>query len=289
MSAALAQIGAFPVLNPVLGRIRRHPLVSLFLLAYGFTWLGAVPFALGAWPVPMFPFGPLVAAFIVAAACGGWPSTKSLLRRMIQWRVAPRWYAFALVVPAGVTLCAAYVNVLAFGAADPTTAILGALPGVVPGFALMMLNPLQGSLGEEPAWRGLALPRLLSSRSPLVASLMLAVLVAGWHAPLFATGIYTNAWLHILFIVTTTVLYTLVHNGSGGSVLLAMAFHTGWNLMPEVMLYPSFTGAELHQALTLFTVGGITVSVLATIVAWRWLTGHRASETLAAAPGSVTV
>jgi membrane protease YdiL (CAAX protease family) len=43
--------------------------------------------------------------------------------------------------------------------------------------------------------------------------------------------------LHILFIVTSTVLYTLLHRGAGGSVLVAMVFHTGWNLMPEVVLF----------------------------------------------------
>src|SRR5207248_8467929 len=88
---------------------------------------------------------------------------------------------------------------------DPTTSILAALPSLLPGFALMMLNPLQGTLGEEPAWRGFALPRLLSNRSPLIASLLLGILVAGWHVPLFATGLYADAWLRILFIVTTTV------------------------------------------------------------------------------------
>ena len=172
----------------------------------------------------MFPFGPLVAALIVAPICGGWTELRSLLLRMVQWRVAPRWYAFALLLPAGVALAAAYGNVLAFGASNPTSAILAALPGLVPAFALMMLNPLQGSLGEEPGWRGFALPRLLSYRSPLVASLLLGVVWAGWHAPLFATGFYAIGWPHILFLVTTTILFTLLHHGSGGSVLLAMVF-----------------------------------------------------------------
>ena len=262
--------------------IRRHPVLSLFVLAYGIAWLGAVPFALGAWPVPIFPFGPLVAAFIIAAACGGWTGIKGLLLRMVQWRVAPRWYAFALLVPAGVALAAAYTNVLAFGAADPTISILAALPSLLPGFALMMLNPLQGSLGEEPAWRGVALPRLLANRSPFAASLLLGVAWAGWHAPLFATGLYANAWLHILFLITSTVLFTLLHRGSGGSLLLAMVFHTGWNLMPEVLLYSPFAGADFERAFTLFLGGGIVVSVVATLLAWRWLTAQQPSGTVAA-------
>jgi membrane protease YdiL (CAAX protease family) len=107
-----------------------------------------------------------------------------------------------------------------------------------------------------------ALPRMLANRLPLVASPLLGILWAGLHAPLFCNRAVCKCWLHILFIVTTTVRYTLMHNGSGGSVLLAMAFHTGWNLIPGVIPYPSSTGAELQQAFTLFLVGGIAVSMV---------------------------
>ena len=269
--------------------IRRHPLVSFFVLAYGIAWLGAIPFALGAFPVPFFPFGPLVAALIVGAASGGRAGTRELLRSMLQWRVAPRWYAFALLVPLAVTLGAAYGSVLAFGAADPTASILAALPSFLPGFALMMLNPLQGSMGEELGWRGVALPRLLAGRSPLLASLLLGALWAGWHAPLFVTGIYANPWPHILFLVTSTVLFTLLYIGARGSVLLAMVFHTGWNLAPEVVLLPSFAGAELQQALALYLIIGVAVSVLATGLAWPRLTGARPAAIVSPAPAPSVV
>jgi len=78
-----------------------------FVLALGISWLGAIPFMLGVWPVPLFPFGPLLAALIVAAATG---STRSLLRRMLQWRASPKWYAFALITPFAITLGVAYIN-----------------------------------------------------------------------------------------------------------------------------------------------------------------------------------
>jgi hypothetical protein len=90
-----------------------------------------------------------------------------------------------------------------------------------------------------------------------------------------------------VFIVSTTVLYTLIHNGTGGSVLLAMVFHTSWNLMPEIVLFSSFQGAPLQQAFTLYTVGGIAVSMLVTILAWRRLTRTQPSATIAAVPAPV--
>jgi uncharacterized protein len=251
--------------------IAQHPLLAFFVVAYGISWLGAIPYALGAWPVPFFPFGPLVAALIVTAVTGGWTDTRTLLLRMLQWRVGVRWYAFALLVPAAVSLGAAYGNVV-LGAADPTAAIAAALPGVVPLFALAMVFPLQGTMGEEPGWRGFAMPRLLPDRSPLATSLGLGVLWAGWHAPLFVSGVYGEAWpLHILSIISLTVLFTLLYLGTGGSVLLAMVFHTAWNVSAEILL-SAFAGADVARALTLYLVGGIAVALIATLVAWPRLT-----------------
>jgi membrane protease YdiL (CAAX protease family) len=143
------------------------------------SWLALIPRTLGLFPVPLFAFGPLLAALVVAAVCGGRRGTMDLLARMVQWRAAPRWYAYALLLPVAVALGAAVINVSVFGAPDPTNAILAALPSAAPGFLLLLLSPLSGSMGEEPGWRGFALPRLLSLRSPLVASLVLGVLAAG--------------------------------------------------------------------------------------------------------------
>jgi membrane protease YdiL (CAAX protease family) len=50
-------------------------------------------------------------------------------------------------------------------------------------FAVRLINPLDGPMGEEPGWRGFALPGLQASRSPLVAALILAPLIAVWHLP----------------------------------------------------------------------------------------------------------
>jgi hypothetical protein len=75
---------------------RRRPLATFFVLAYGLTWLAAVPYALGAFPVPLLPCGPALAALVVTPLVGGWPATAALLRRLVQWRAGwrrhrPRW------------------------------------------------------------------------------------------------------------------------------------------------------------------------------------------------------
>jgi membrane protease YdiL (CAAX protease family) len=251
--------------------VARRPLVTFFILAYALSWLGAVPYALGVFPIPIFPFGPFLAALIVAPLVGGWPALTALLQRMVQWRAGLRWYALALLLPTAVAVAVAVATVW-LGAPAPSTAfLLGQAPAAVPIFAGLLLSPFSGALGEEPGWRGIALPRLLASRSPLAASLLLGALVAGWHAPLFATGLYSQVGVRVAFIVTTTVLYTLLFQGTGGSVLLAMLFHTAWNAAPEI-LFPAFADADLERALVLFNLFGIVVAIGAALLAWRRLT-----------------
>src|SRR5215207_544295 len=159
------------------GVIQRHPLVTFFVLSCGLAWVAVIPYMLGALPSPMIPSGPLIAALIVTAAIGGWQATRTLLLRMLQWRVGARWYAFAILLPLLVAVAAALVNVQ-LGAANPTAAVLANLPRFVLIFLVQLLFPLAGGLGEELGWRGFALPRLLSGRSPLASALVLGVLVA---------------------------------------------------------------------------------------------------------------
>jgi hypothetical protein len=60
--------------------VRRHPLITFFLLTYAIAW-GFLPFgSFGA-------FGPLVAALIVIPITQGWAGLQDLGGRMIRWRV----------------------------------------------------------------------------------------------------------------------------------------------------------------------------------------------------------
>jgi membrane protease YdiL (CAAX protease family) len=189
---------------------------------------------------------------------------------MVQWRAGLQWYAMALLLPVAVTVAAVYANVWLGAPLPSADFLLTQLPNVVPVFAFLLLSPFSGSLGEEPGWRGFALPRLLVGRSPLLASLILGVLVAVWHAPLFLTGMYGQVGVRVLFIVTTTILYTLLFKATGGSVLLAMLFHTGWNAAPELLI-PAFSGADVERFVVVYALIGILVAVGAALIAARQL------------------
>ena len=98
-------------------------------------------------------------------------------------------------------------------------------------FALRLVNPTDGALGEEPGWRGFAQPALQGSGdSPLQSTAILAVLVAGWHVPLFfleAGGVQPSEVVNALVTtVAVTFWYAWLFNRTGGSVLLVLIAHS---------------------------------------------------------------
>ena len=105
---------------------------------------------------------------------------------MTRWRVGWLWWVVALTPPPAMVLAAAVLNTAA-GAPAPALTQL-ALGDLALLFGLYLINPLGGALGEEPGWRGYALPGLQVDRSPIAAALILGVLVAGWHLPLVLFG-----------------------------------------------------------------------------------------------------
>ena len=101
--------------------IRRHPLVSFFVLACALSWWPWIPYAFGLLPTPIVGW-PFLAAFMVLAVTEGKSGVVGLLRRMVRWRVGLRWYAVALLLPVAVTLTAAALNVLVLGARPSSSA-----------------------------------------------------------------------------------------------------------------------------------------------------------------------
>ena len=207
--------------------VRRHPLITFFVLTYAISWVGLPLYAAGVWPIPFLATGPLIAALIVIPLTQGRAGLRELGSRMIRWQVGWIWWALAIGLPLGVHLVTAGLNVAA-GAGVPSLAF-GSVTTFLLMFAVRMVNPLDGPLGEEPGWRGFALPGLQSTLSPLVSTLILAVLITGWHLPLF---FLEEGGLQPSFIVTAllstvavTFWYNWLFNRTGGSVLMTLVAH----------------------------------------------------------------
>ena len=197
--------------------VKRHPLPLFFVLAYALSWW-ALPFGV------FLPFGPLLASLIVTALVDGRKGLRALGKRLIMWRIGWRWYPIAVGLPLVVIFTAVGLNIAA-GAPASAFHKLDAWYILVLLFAIRLINPLDGPGGEELGWRGFALTRLQTSRSPLRATLILGVLVTGWHVPLVFLASEKLAPILLLATFAVTFVYTWIYNRTGGSVLATLIAH----------------------------------------------------------------
>src|SRR5215217_9711471 len=202
--------------------VRRHPIITFFVLTYAIGW-GLIPF----WT---FQAGsPFIAALIVIPLTQGVAGLKELGLRMIRWRVRWYWWAAAIGLPLAVVGLVVVLNV-ALGASAPSMVQYSSISTILLVFAFRLVNPGDGALGEEPGWRGFALPGLQGSGySPLVSTLILGVLVTVWHVPLlFLEKGLLRPFIIVGFLLGTmaiTFWYTWLFNRTGGSVLMTLMSH----------------------------------------------------------------
>jgi uncharacterized protein len=211
------------MMSSVSSVVRRHPIITFFVLSYAISWA-----FLPVESVRFLPSGPLFAALIVIPITQGLSGLKELGLRMIRWRVRWYWYAAAIGVPLAVHLAVVGLNVAA-GAGVPSVSFTS-LTTFLMVFAVRMVNPADGPLGEHPGWNGVALPGLQGlGYSPLVATAILAPLVAGWHLPTFflEEGALQPSVLVAGLVVTMAVTfwYTWLFNHTRGSILLLVIAH----------------------------------------------------------------
>ena len=209
------------MMSTVAGVVRRHPIITFFVLSYALAWM-LVPFgSFGA-------YGPLVAALMVVPITRGVAGLKEFGLRIIRWRVRWYWYALALGVPLAVHLTVVGLNV-ASGAGVPSLTF-ASLTTFLMVFAIRLVNPTDGPLGENPGWQGFALPGLQGSGySPLMATMIVAPLVSLWHLPLFfwePGGLRPSVLVGgLVTTVAATFFYNWLFNRTGGSVLLVILAH----------------------------------------------------------------
>src|SRR4051812_48032677 len=261
--------------------LARHPLLFYFVFAYAGTWLTELPYVLSAdgsgllsyssplliWTSPVCVFmGPFLAAFIMTGVTEGRAGVRSFLRRFVLWRVGLGWYLFVLAgVPAILVLSVIVLpGVLGSFQGLATLAPLPLLFLAVYGFFL------SGPLGEEPGWRGFALPRLQSLHGPLVGSLILGPLWALWHLPLFFTPWNTLSTFNVVvFVLATTclsIIYTWAFNNTKGSLLIAILLHWSFNvstlIVAPLFLAPIVLDYGLLPILPGFGVVALLIVVL---------------------------
>ena len=226
-------------------------------------------------------FGPLLGALVVTGLVDGRAGVWKLLGRIVQWRVGLQWYLIP-IIGFPLVFIVAYSFVL-----GPSS-----LVGVVQNWQLilsvyiplLLMGILFPSLGEEPGWRGFALPRLQLRYGALIGTLILGVLHAFWHLPAYFLpgAILPGAFDPTVFIanscaiVAFSFLWTWVFNNARGSILIAMIAHAASNAfsgyVPQVLNLPDDPWA-------VFKIFGVCALLL--IILTRGRLGYKQPEEVA--------
>jgi membrane protease YdiL (CAAX protease family) len=237
--------------------LARFPIVAYFVLAYAGTWLVLLPVVLAQGNLGVLPYsmpfavlavlfilsaftGPTLAAFVVTGATEGRAGVGRLLRRYVLWRVGPQWY---LLVLFGYVAFYLSVGGIALGGL-PIETLAPKWPLLFTAYlpAVLTFN-LVTSLGEEPGWRGFALPHLQRKYGALPASLILGTLHAFWHLPVFFIAMLGFGQLAPQFFATwipavwaTTIVWTWIFNSTKGSLLIAILLHAAFDAAGSFVL-----------------------------------------------------
>lgn len=266
--------------NPFVHFIKKHPIVSFFILAYIINWgglalnmAGIFP-SLGEWPLMfeghevalfrgrriLLNWAPNFAAIIVLSITCGASGIRNLFSKFLVWRVEFKWWLIAFSLPVTIALVALVLHAVTGGKTDFSKAVY--LPGV---FLLRNLFSLStGSIGEEAGWRGFALPRLQKLFGPFRASILLGIIWALWHIP--ALTIRRASIEYGVYFMTTVVclsiLYTWVFNGTKGSLLIIAILHNIGNAVDATLTHSFAAVLPRENFMRMFAIVMISIAIV---------------------------
>ena len=204
-------------------------------------------------------FGPVMAAVVTILRSGD--SLREWARGIVRWRIGFRYYLYALGLPLLIMLVMNLV-LAALGQQPAWSSLVDRVPAYLQSF---LLTAVIFGGQEEPGWRGFALPRLQSRRSPMVAPLILGLCWGVWHVPLYGLAGFVVPLVLAFF-------YTWLYNKTN-SILLC------------ILLHASFTPAQDHLLLTADSpvvdavlLGTYVVAAATVIVATRGRLGQVSRE-----------
>lgn len=248
--------------------LKRYPLITFIATTYALTWLAWLSLALRG---PVYgdrlsylhflgSLGPLASAFAVTGLASGRAGVRDLLGRLLRWNVPAGWHLLAWFGPAALYAVGAVVLRVVWGQWPPFSQF-----GRSEEFAQLavpvywVLSILSYGFGEEVGWRGFALPRLQQKYGQLASAVILSLIWALWHLPVFAfsTGMSQMGPAEIfgwyISLLTGSVLLTWMYNGARGSVLIVAVFHAALNV---AMTSPAPQGLSTLMG-ALLTVWGV--------------------------------
>lgn len=274
-------------------QLRQHPLFSYFFLAYAFSWIVFIPYVLAergylqgnyTFFYILHVFGPAIAAIVMTSITTGKAGLQELRQRIRQLRVSRQWYLFALL---GIPALVIFGIIVQPGALE---SYKGFSTSLLVGYPFFLVATFFGvGLGEEPGWRGFALPRMQEQYGSLWGTLLLGILWSCWHLPDFLTAskgggegtglitFLTNFPIFTLAVVSLSVIMTWLYNRTQGSLFVAILAHASVDA-PEAAgwtaLFPAVSMIGLHWGLLI----GFAIPALLIIILTRGRLGYQPKQ-----------
>lgn len=217
-------------------------------------------------------FVPSLVALATTRLFGGWPALRSLLRRLVHFKVDWRVYGLTFFLMPAIGL-ATYLGLGIARKIDLWKIAVTALP-------LMPVNALLGGvifgvgpLGEEMGWRGLLQDRLQGRWNAVVTAVAVGIVWAIWHFPAavvfedFRQGLNLPQFLVLYPASTILLAVTMGHfwRWSRGSLPIVILLHAVVNTTASYLTGTNWWDfgerTPLHIYLTILAVFALTAGM----------------------------
>ena len=218
-----------------------HHLIVYVLFAFTFTWAFHIQIVRKNLSIKQGPGrllyrlglpGPTLAAIFVSFASG---SLEWLAQRVFHWSVDIIWWFLAVFTIPTIY----FISVCIYSKSIFKPNFIYHHPEQ--GWFVLILSQLYVVFSEEVGWRAFALPLLMKLFGSLGGTLALGSIWALWHLPMFwvpSSHQKGAFWNYLYSMIAWSVIMTILVNGSGGSVILAMVFHAVANISYFTMDIP---------------------------------------------------
>jgi membrane protease YdiL (CAAX protease family) len=244
--------------------IKRHAVVTYYAFVFAISW-GGVFIVVGPTGFPgtaaqverLMPLvilalllGPALGGPVLTGLVYGRSGLQAFLARLLNWRVAARWYAVALLT-APLLMMAVLLALSLFSREfipgiftsnhKATLLLVGIATAVAAGFF------------EELGWTGFAIPELKRHYGVISTGLIVGVLWGAWHLLVYVwtSGTISGALSFagylldaFLFLTLFRVLMVWVYDRTG-SLLVAMFMHGSLTASARIFMPPGIAGVPL--------------------------------------------
>jgi hypothetical protein len=235
---------------------KNHPLLTYFILTFVISWGGVLilgaPYGMPTtskqfekvYPIVFIPYllGPLVSSIILIGVVDGKSGFRTLLSRLLKWRVKIKWYALAVVTAPLLAIVVLFA--LSLKSPDFLPAIFTSdtkISLLITGVAIGLIG---GGLMEEPGWTGFAVPKLRKQNSVIRTGGIVGFIWGAWHIlPTYWGSGDSSGALSLVLLLPPLFFYLAVLPPY--RVIMVWVYDRTESLLVVILMHASLTASTL--------------------------------------------